>query len=591
MVKFVFLFFAFLVLTASAGVSAAKTIYVPDDYAKIRWAVDSASAGDTIIVRDGVHFENIDVNKQLTIRSENGSKNCIVQSAKYDAVFHVTADYANIYGFTIKDGKDGIYLDNVENCNIANNNISNNADDGIHLYNSSNNNITGNSISNNGDDGICLYDSSNNNITGNSISNNEDGIGLYSVSNNNITGNDISNNENGIYLCVSSHNSITGNNISNNVDGIHLKEFSNNNNITGNSISNNENGIHFSSYYDSCNNIITGNEISNNNRGISFEDYSSDNIIYLNNFINNTNSVYYSSYPATNIWSSILQITYTYKGKTYKNYLGNYWCDYTGSDADNDGIGDTPYIIDHDKDHYPLMEPWENYFAPENQPPVANFTYTPEHPTVNQTVTFDASFSYDPDGTIVSYDWDFGDGATASGVVVTHAYSVAGNYTVTLIITDDSGATNSTSRLITVLPPTPAVSVSTDKYEYTAGDVMLINITLTNPGNEWQNVKFLWRLDIPDYNLSFPVISRSLSLPPGFKKTFVIPWRLPKLSVSFNASWYVALYSDGIISEDTADWRYIGAKKKGGGEIAREMAELGEIERSVLHTKLIKSER
>jgi len=49
------------------------------------------------------------------------------------------------------------------------------------------------------------------------------------------------------------------------------------------------------------------------------------------------------------------------------------------------------------------------------------------------------------------------------------------------------------------------------------------------------------------------------------------------LSASFKASWYVALY-DGIISEDTADWRYIGAKKKGGGE--RDIAELREIERS-----------
>ena len=122
---------------------------------------------------------------------------------------------------------------------------------------------------------------------------------------------------------------------------------------------------------------------------------------------------------------------------------------------------------------------------------------------------------------------------------------------------------------------------------------MLINITLTNLRNEWQNVKFLWCLDIHDYNLSFPVISRSLSLPPEFKKTFVISWRLPKLGASFNASWYVALYSDGIISEDTADWRYIGAKKRGGGkrEIAREMAELREIERSVLQSaKLIKSQ-
>ena len=61
------------------------------------------------------------------------------------------------------------------------------------------------------------------------------------------------------------------------------------------------------------------------------------------------------------------------------------------------------------------------------------------------------------------------------------------------------------------------------------------------------------------------------------------------MSVSFNASWYVALYSDGVISEDTADWRYVG--KKGGGEIARDMAELREIERSALQSaRLIKSE-
>ena len=133
----------------------------------------------------------------------------------------------------------------------------------------------------------------------------------------------------------------------------------------------------------------------------------------------------------------------------------------------------------------------------------------------------------------------------------------------------------------------PSVSISTDKYEYRGGDKMLISISLGNPTDELQDLEFLWRLNIPDYGLSFPVISnKSLSLPPGFKKTFVIPWTLPNLSVSFNASWYVALYSDGVISEDTADWRYVSATKKGGGEreIAREMAEyLREIERSALH--------
>ena len=77
-VNFVFLFFAFLVLTAFASVSEAKTIYVPDDYEKIQWAVDNASAGDTIIVRDGIYYESITVSKQLTIKSEKGPANCIV---------------------------------------------------------------------------------------------------------------------------------------------------------------------------------------------------------------------------------------------------------------------------------------------------------------------------------------------------------------------------------------------------------------------------------------------------------------------------------------------------------------------------------
>ena len=68
--KFVFpVFFSFLILTAFAGVSAAKTIYVPDDYANIQWAVDIASAGDTIIVRPGTYNENVVVSKSLEIRS------------------------------------------------------------------------------------------------------------------------------------------------------------------------------------------------------------------------------------------------------------------------------------------------------------------------------------------------------------------------------------------------------------------------------------------------------------------------------------------------------------------------------------------
>jgi nitrous oxidase accessory protein NosD len=56
-----------------------------------------------------------------------------------------------------------------------------------------------------------------------------------------------------------------------------------------------------------------------------------------------------------------LEITYTYDGTTYKSYLGNYWADYEGTDAEGDGIGDTHYSIDSVSDDYPLMKPFENY--------------------------------------------------------------------------------------------------------------------------------------------------------------------------------------------------------------------------------------
>ena len=84
--------------------------------------------------------------------------------------------------------------------------------------------------------------------------------------------------------------------------------------------------------------------------------------------------------------------------------------------------------------------------------PVASFSATPVAGPASLNVTFDGTGSSDPDGSIISYDWDFGDGNLGSGVSSSHTYNTAGNYTASLTVTDNEGAVNATSQMITVYP-------------------------------------------------------------------------------------------------------------------------------------------
>lgn len=83
-----------------------------------------------------------------------------------------------------------------------------------------------------------------------------------------------------------------------------------------------------------------------------------------------------------------------------------------------------------------------------NAAPTASFTTTPS----GLQVAVDGRGSSDPDGMIASYAWTFGDGATGTGVTANHTYTTGGSYTVTLIVTDNSGATGTSSRQLTVTP-------------------------------------------------------------------------------------------------------------------------------------------
>ncbi|MFO8034066.1 MAG: PKD domain-containing protein [Candidatus Bipolaricaulota bacterium] len=127
--------------------------------------------------------------------------------------------------------------------------------------------------------------------------------------------------------------------------------------------------------------------------------------------------------------------------------------------------------------------------AEVNQPPVAQFNFSPSEPDVNEWITFDASNSYDPDARIVEYAWDFDDGATGTGRITQKRYSSEGTYTVRLTVTDNDGATDTTSRTVRVerdiqppsarfsfspTNPDPGETVSFDASDSTAPDGSIV---------------------------------------------------------------------------------------------------------------------
>jgi hypothetical protein len=98
--------------------------------------------------------------------------------------------------------------------------------------------------------------------------------------------------------------------------------------------------------------------------------------------------------------------------------------------------------------------------------PFAIFTCDPPQPVQKLVATFNASKSYDPDGNITSYNWNFGDSTPAvneTDPITTHIFQLPGDYTVTLTVMDNEGLTNSTSKLIKVLPAILKIDVYTQQ--------------------------------------------------------------------------------------------------------------------------------
>lgn len=131
-----------------------------------------------------------------------------------------------------------------------------------------------------------------------------------------------------------------------------------------------------------------------------------------------------------------------------------------------------------------------------NGKPVPRFFFSPNAPSENEDVLFDASASTD-DGRIVSYLWNFGDGSTGQGARVFHAYPLAGAYKVTLTVTDDSGesATTPLDALGTVTvgtSPNPTASFVSSPANPKVGTQVNFNAAASTAPTGREIVHYLW---------------------------------------------------------------------------------------------------
>jgi parallel beta-helix repeat protein len=271
--------------------------------------------------------------------------------------FHEGVDITNRTNITIRNlvinqFGTGILMDNASRNTVKGNKIT--TYNAFTMTNADNNTIVGNTAVNL-DYGI-FGTGSYNQIADNNFSSDPSGgdigtgISLWSSNGNALSRNTISH-EIGINLARAQHNIISNNTIIGvGSKGIILTRASNNQ-VFGNIIKENADALHISA--ESFNNIIFENTFERNTFGVALSYHGVEvrwenvynNTLYRNSFVNNVQDVWIVQGTPINYWDNGQQ--------------GNFWSDYNGIDNNNDGIGDTPYIIDeNNSDNFPLMMPY-----------------------------------------------------------------------------------------------------------------------------------------------------------------------------------------------------------------------------------------
>jgi len=334
---------------------------VPIDFSTIQAAIDGASPGDIIHVKNGVYYENVNVDKRLTLLGEN-PRYTIINGSGLELggpLVHIGSNNVSFVGFGVTHsvgGNMGIEVDDSQYCEVFENIVSFTGSGGIAFNGGSHNSAHANTVHNcstNG--GIEAVLSNHNSIIYNVIYFNPGGIVLNNASFNFIAHNTIESNNKGINLYwTSKGNEIHENLIKRNAaEGIIISNHSNGTTISRNRIVESYYGVRIGY---SFHQTVVGNYIMANEVGIRLEGSSVNNHMAHNSFINNT--VQASPGLAENSWDN-----------GYPSG-GNYWSDFNLTDmcsgpsqdqAGSDGIGDTPRPLSVQPliaDWYPLAGPF-----------------------------------------------------------------------------------------------------------------------------------------------------------------------------------------------------------------------------------------
>ena len=159
----------------------------------------------------------------------------------------------------------------------------------------------------------------------------------------------------------------------------------------------------------------------------------------------------------------------------------------------------------------------------QGQLPTAAFVVSPSSASINQTINFNASVSTAAPGhTITNYAWDFGDGSSAGGVTVTHAYTQAGSYTVVLKVTDDANRQATTTQTITVGTGKPTASFTTSPASPVHGTSVQFNGSTSQPATGRTIVSYIWTWGDGTPDGSGPIASHVFALPGSYTVTLTV---------------------------------------------------------------------